>query len=388
MKNLLRILGMILIVSFALSSCTRRNEPVNLGIGTEAFDTGWTGKLREDIPRYRIAVMYAGFTDKLGIQMKNAMEYLADAFNIELVFVEYGRGGAESMLTALESALQSGLDGVMSPDATPAMLDACRKAGNVPVVIMQGEPSTPGVAGEMAQFDNYLGAVCENDYDVGYRAVEALYNKGSRYFSVCGITKGFSRIHDQRAQAALDFIAIKEDTKLLAEDYSIGGIKEAIDSFAASYPEMDGIFSTYGSEASYQAIHSNGLTGKIRYACIDITESTGEYLSSGDLSWIAGGQYGTTIVGFAILYNYLADKTRIIPDTSVTLYRPFLEVGSLEDFEIYMKYVDGKIPVYSIGEVGNMIHNFNPDVNFTFFQQMSQDYSIADIQRRHEELFE
>jgi ABC-type sugar transport system substrate-binding protein len=191
-----------------------------------------------------------------------------------------------------------------------------------------------------------------------------------------------------RAQGAIDFIGTKSDARLLADNYSAGLARDAIDSFAASYPEMDAIFATYGQEAQYQAIHANDLTGKVRYACIDISESTGEYLASGDLSWIAGGQYGTMMVGFAILYNYLADGTRIIPDTSVTLYRPFLEVGSLSDYESYVKYVDGKIPVYSIGEVGNMIHAFNPEADFAYFQKLGTDYSIADILARHGEIFD
>jgi hypothetical protein len=218
--------------------------------------------------------------------------------------------------------------------------------------------------------------------------VEALYNAGSRNFTICGITKGVSRTHDQRAQAAVDFIHSKSDAKLLADDYSMVLWKEAVDSFAASYPEMDALFVTGGLEVIYQALHSNNLTGRVRYATIDITESTGDYLASKDLTWIAGGQYGTTMVGFAVLYNYLADKTRILPDSSVTMYRPFLEVGGLDDFAIYVKYVDGKIPVYSIGEVGNMIRSFNPDADYNYFKRLADVYSIEDIASRHAELFQ
>jgi ABC-type sugar transport system substrate-binding protein len=385
---LIIVVGCIALAVF--TSCNRqRSEPVSLGVGTEAFDTGWTGRLRENMPRYRIGVGYLRFTDKLGMQFKLCMEYLAEAFNVEFVFVEGLSGPFDTALAALETTLQSGLDGVIvAGGATPAMVDACRKAGNIPLVIVSAEPTNEAVAREMAAFENYLGALCENDYDVGYRAAEALYNKGSRNFTIIGYTKGASRTHDLRAQGAIDFIATKSDAKLLADNYSAGLARDAIDSFAASFPEMDAIFATYGQEAQYQAIHANNLTGKVRYACIDISESTGEYLASGDLSWIAGGQYGTMMVGFAILYNYLADGTRIIPNTSVTLYRPFLQVGSMEDYEIYVKYVDGRIPVYSIGEVGNMIHAFNDEVNFEYFQKLATDYSIADILARHGELFD
>jgi DNA-binding LacI/PurR family transcriptional regulator len=302
--NLLVLVAVFAAVSMLFVSCQkgREGEPASLGIATEKFDTGWNGPLREGLPHYRIGVIYRLFTDKLGMQMKNSMDYLAEAFNAEFVYLEYS-GGPEGMLTVTESALQTDLDGIISVTSTPAILDACRKAGNVPVVLVQSEPTTPEVAKEMSQFENYLGAICENDYDVGYRAVEALYNAGSRNFTICGITKGVSRTHDQRAQAAVDFIHSKNDAKLLADDYSMVLWKEAVDSFAASYPEMDGLFVTGGLEVIYQALHSNNLTGRVRYATIDITESTGDYLASKDLTWIAGGQYGTTMVGFAVLYN-------------------------------------------------------------------------------------
>jgi hypothetical protein len=339
------------------------------------------------MPRYRIGLVYGQFTDKLGMQMKNAMDYLAEAFNIEFVYLEAGTGGSEGQLAVMESALQGGLHGILTVGCTPAMLDAAQKAGNVPIVMIQSEPTTQEVAEEMARFDNYLGAVCENDYHVGARAAEALYAAGARNFCVTGITKGLSKTHDQRAQAAIDTINSHSDAKFLADDYSLGLMADAITSFAASYPEMDGLFSTYGMESAYQAFQVNGLTGRVKYATIDVSESTGEYLSSGELAWIAGGQYGTTMVGFAVLYNHLADGTRIIPDTAVTVYRPFLEIAGLPDYETYVKYVDGKIPVYSIGEVGNMIHAFNPEVNFDYFKRLGDVYSIDDIAQRHDGLF-
>jgi ABC-type sugar transport system substrate-binding protein len=193
------------------------------------------------------------------------------------------------------------------------------------------------------------------------------------------------RSHDQRAEAAITFIADHPDTKLLADDYS-AVFATAIDSFAATYPELDGLFTTAGSEAVYQTIQTNGLTGRVKYATIDISQSTGDYFQSKDLTWIAGGQYGTTMVGFAVLYNYLADGTRIIPDTKVTLYRPFLEVGSYDEYLDYVKYVDSRIPVYSVGEVGNMIHAFNPEANFDYFKRMAEAYSLEDIVTRHSDL--
>ncbi len=89
--------------------------------------------LPADLPNYKIVLSYSQFTDTLGGQMKAAMEYLAEDFNIEFVFVE---SGADS-LAAIESALQGDIDGIVMVNATTAILDASKKAGNVPVVMIQ-----------------------------------------------------------------------------------------------------------------------------------------------------------------------------------------------------------------------------------------------------------
>lgn len=389
MKKVVTILLALSIV-FSIVACSG-NQPAAES-ETPSTETGAAAEsatesiLPTDLPKYKIALVYSTFTDKLGGQMKSAMEYLAKDFNIDFVFLETGY--TADTVTVIESTLQNGIDGIIMVGASPAVLDAAQKAGNVPVVMIQSEPTTPEIAQEMATYDNYLGAICENDYEVGYNALEALYNAGARNFGIAGLTKGISKTHDDRAQAAIDFINSKSDAKLLADDYSMGLWSDALTSFAASFPEMDGFFATGGSEGVYQVMRTEGLSGKVKYATIDIQESTGEYFQSGDLAWIAGGQYGTTMVGFAVLYNYLADGTRIIPDTSVTLYRPFLELNSYEDYEVYLKYVDGDVPVYTVEEVAQMVHKFNPDANFEYFQNLAETYSMEDIETRHANLFD
>jgi ABC-type sugar transport system substrate-binding protein len=382
MKKLIAVI-LILVIVISMTGCKGASES-GLGKDRKDFKVDWEGPVKENLPRYKIGLVYAQFTDKLGSQMQNAMKYLADAFNVEFSYIESG-GDAEQTLKIMESAAQTGLDGVLMVGGTPAILDAL---GDIPLVTIQAEPTNDEVAAEMSTYDNYLGAVCENDYDVGYRAAEALYKQGARKFGLLGLTKGLSKTHDQRAKAFVDFVSKQEDAELLAEDYSLAKLAEGITAFAASFPEMDGLFSTLGMESAYQAMRTEGLTGKVKFATIDISESTGDYFESGDLAWIAGGQYGTTMVGFAILYNYIADGTRIIPDTKETFYRPFLEISSLKEFETYVKYVDSEIPVYSIGEVANMIHAFNEDADFEYFQKLAEDYSMEDIKTRHAELFD
>lgn len=351
---------------------------------TEA--TASTVRIPADLPRYRIGVMYYTFTDKLGSQMKNSLDYLAGAFNIEFVYIE-ATYSSEAGQAALETALQTDLDGVIAVSSGVAFVEACKNAGNVPFVSIQIEPNDDQVAKDMAAYDCYLGAVCENDYQVGVNAIEALYAGGVRNLGICGLTPGLARSHDERIRGVKYAISQHSDLKLAAEDYTMAEYAKSISSFAAAYPEMDGLFSTQGVETIYQTMNTEGLIGSVKLAAVDISESTGDYFDNGTLVSIAGGQYGTTMVGFAILYNYLCDGTRVIPDTSVTMRRPFIEVKNSEEFANYVKYVDSAIPVYTVDEIAALIHGFNSEVSFDTFTKLAEDYSLADVVARHGDLF-
>lgn len=335
-----------------------------------------------NLKHYKIGVMYFTFTDKLGSQMKKALDYLAKDFNVEFVYIE-ATYSSEAGQAALENALQSGLDGVVAVSSGVAVVEACKKAGNVPFVSIQIEPIDDKVAKDMAAYDCYLGAVCENDYQVGVNAVEALYASGVRNLGICGLTPGLARSHDERIRGVKSAISKHSDLKLVAEDYTMAEYAKSISSFAAAYPEMDGLFATQGVETIYQTMNTEGLIGKVKLAAVDISESTGDYFDNGTLVSIAGGQYGTTMVGFALLYNYLNDGTRIISDTAVTLRRPFIEVKNSKEFQDYLKYVDGNVPVYTVDEIAAMIHGFNPEASFKTFTKAAEDYSLADIVARH-----
>jgi hypothetical protein len=368
------------------SAAGETTASVETSAGESAGASGSTVQLPADLPSYRIGVMYFTFTDKLGSQMKNALDYLAEAFNIEFVYIE-ATYSSEAGQAALETALQTGLDGVIAVSSGVAFVEACKTAGDVPCVSIQIEPNDDQVAQDMAAYDCYLGAVCENDYQVGVNAAEALYASGVRNLGICGLTPGLARSHDDRIRGVKSVIDKYDDLTLSAEDYTMAEYAKSISSFAAAYPEMDGLFASQGVETIYQTMNTEGLIGSVKLATVDISESTGDYFDNGTLISIAGGQYGTTMVGFALLYNYLCDGTRIIPDTSVTLRRPFIEVTSSEEFQDYLTYVDGDVPVYTVDEVAAMIHGFNPEAGFETYTQAAADYSLADIVARHGDLF-
>ena len=139
-----------------------------------------------------------------------------------------------------------------------------------------------------------------------------------------------------------------------------------------------------GADGVYTALESEGIAdGSIKIAAVDISSMTGQYFQNGVQVWTCGGQYATAMVAWAILYNYLMDGTRIIPDPSQPLIRQYIEITSYEEYEQYVKYVEGSLPTYDADEIADMIHYLNPDVTYADYETEAHTYSLADIIARH-----
>ena len=64
------------------------------------------------------------------------------------------------------------------------------------------------------------------------------------------------------------------------------------------------------------------------------------------------------------------------------------EIKSYEDYESYVKYVEGALPTYDADEIANMIHYFNPDITYADFEKEAVTYSLPDIMARHAYYYE
>ena len=337
----------------------------------------------EEAPRFKIGFFYGDFTSKLGEQFLNCLKYIADDLNIEVVPIEGGFG--EASIAALESvAAAKSVDGIISASgASPAFLKAL---GTIPLVgIGSSFPSDPAEVKEVGTYENFLGAVIDSDYNAGYTAAKSMYEAGCRNLCLAGLTQGMSAAHDARVQGVKDFLAEHEDYKLLADDYSRAQYAPAISNFAAAFMEMDSLFTSSCNDAVFTTMLSEGLIGTVKLGTVDITESTGDYFGNGTLAYVAGGQYGSAMVGLAILYNYLAEGIRIIPDTTVPMTRNYISISSVEAYQDYLKYIDGEVPVYNADEIKAMIHLYNPEASFESISAVNAAYSMEDVIARHGE---
>lgn len=334
------------------------------------------------LPKKTVGVVYSTFTDSLGSSFKASLESLSDYFNVEFKFVETGYNQEEG-LTLTDSLLQSKVDGVIIVSPSVANLESAKKNGIA--VVALNDPVDEETREQFKGYSNYVGAIVNNDYDIGLQGARALHDAGCKNICVTYLTPGTSKNHDDRMKGFKDAVAQYPDMKILAENASRAKWSAGINTFAATYPEMDGLYMTACNESAYQAIKKNGLAGKVKVATADISESTIDYLENGTLCLIAGGQYNKMMLAFAALYNFMYDGTRIIDSETDSYATPFIMVKSAKDFEDYQKYCDtetAKSFVYSPEYIASLISGLNPEMTPAKFKEVCEGYSLQDVVKR------
>lgn len=336
----------------------------------------------KELPAFKILVIYAQFTDKLGSQFKAAMEYLAEPLNVEFTFLESGFGGDEAR-TAIQAALMNGYDGCIGIAADEATIKMFNDA-KVPYII-QGACPGEALIPALPNYEYYLGSVVVDDYMAAYNMADSLYNDGCRNVGWWGLNPGMSPQHDQRTAGFLAGVAAHEDMNLIVETYDYYDTS-AMAIAAATYPELDGYGYTALSEAAYNLLETEGLVGYVKLAGIDISESTGKYFENESLSYVAGGNYATMQMAFAVLYNYLLDGTVMIPDPTVNLMMNNIDIRSAEEFNNYIKYLDSGVPAYTPQEILDMTHYQNPEMDAAAMEAICKAYTLEDVMNRHADL--
>ncbi|MCM1121143.1 MAG: hypothetical protein NC416_01030 [Eubacterium sp.] len=358
-------------------------ETETTGSGEVYFEPGeLTVANAEELPHYKIAFSYYSFADKLGLQFRESINYLCNAYNCEAVFFESGMG--DEAVTNIESVLAAGdIDGVIYVGATPSVVAVAEKY-EVPYVAVCGFASLDEEINTLGSYNYFLGCVMDDDVWAGEHAMQALYDAGCRSVCFSGATQGMLKSHDDRASAYLDYIASHDDMSSLTESYTMMETANDISTFAASFAGiMDGIFFTAGSDAIYLTMETEGIAdGSVKIAAVDISSQTGTYFKNGTQVWTCGGQYGSAEMGFAVLYSYLADGTKIITDTKTPVIRQYLEITSYDDYEKYCQYVEGSTPVYTADELAAYIPFFTEGADLAAYEAEAVNYSIESLGSR------
>ncbi|HWQ73768.1 MAG TPA: substrate-binding domain-containing protein [Clostridia bacterium] len=385
MKKLISLI-MVLVTCVSFVACKAPAPTANSSApeaATSAPETAVTASnlnIPSDLPKFKILVREMNFTNTLYAGWKKALESLQKQFNVEFVFVETG-GSTDASKQALESALQTGINGSLDLGLTEQDVQIMLPS-NCATVMYSSEPTDEATAAAMAGYTNYLGSIDEDNYGSGVKAAEALYQAGCKNIAIAGLTKGIAKLMDERLRGFMDGIAKHPEMKIIAEDYSMVEFAKAISTFAAAYPEMDGVYVSLINESVFQAFATEGLVGRVKLAGWDISDSTKDYIENGTLVYTGAGQEGSILAAFAVLYNYLYDGTYLIPDRAMTVPRAYIDILTADDYDNYMTYIVNS-PAYTPDEVAGMIKAFNPSFTYEQFVDLNKNYSLDDIMQRH-----
>jgi ABC-type sugar transport system substrate-binding protein len=327
-----------------------------------------------DLPKFKIGCLGVFSGSELYIQWKNNLLSLEDKFNVEFQFLDQGGDSA----TDVENMCIAGVNGILMQGCSESILQITEKY-NVPFAAYCMQFSDEEMAA-FSQYKTFLGVVTEDDVIGAMDAADAMYNAGCRNVAVAGLTRGYALSQDNRCDAFMHRFT-ELGGNIIAEDYSLMAFADSISSFAAAYPELDGVFCGFLNEGVFQAFTTEGLVGNAKLASFDFTEACVDFLNNGTMVYTASGQQGTIMAAFAMLYNYLYDGTYIIPDRSQMLVRNWICVYNGQDATDFNEYIRFS-SIYSPEEIGQMIVGFNPDYSPEQFKEAQTAYSIADVKAR------
>lgn len=354
------------------------SDPVSNEGASQPANAEYTNgfQLPADLPAKKIGAVGIYTGNELYVQWTKNLTAVAEKFNVEVQFVDVGNG--EDMTAAVENLCTAGVDGFLVQNVSESLLQTANEYG-VPVSGYCQSYSDEQMTA-FAAYDNFLGMVTEDDIVAAQHAAESMYEAGCRNVAVAGLTKGLSEMMDNRADY---FIAKFKELggNIIAEDYSMMNYSSAIASFAAAYPDMDGIFTIVLNESVFQAILTEGLVGQVKLAGYDMSDSCDMFFDNGTLVFACTGQQATILAAFASLYSYMYDGTKLVPDTSKIVSRSFVEIHNSQECLDYNDYVRFAT-CYSPEEIGYMVKGLNPEYTFEDFQAMNQAFSIEDVKSR------
>lgn len=326
-----------------------------------------------DLPAVKVGAIGVYTGNELYIQWKENLSSLGEKFNVEFQFVE--ATNSEDYASAVENLCTAGVKGIIMQGCSEAVLQVTEEYG-VPFVSYCTTFTDEEMA-VFAEYDTFMGVVTEDDNVSARHAAEAMYEAGCRNVAVAGLTRGMAKIMDDRADSFIARFTELGGT-IIAEDYSLLGFADAISNFAAAYPEMDGIFSVILNESVFQTFTTESLSGTVKLAGFDMSDSCDQFFESGTLVFTCTGQQATIVTAFAPLYNYIYDGTYLVPDRSKMVSRNFVEIHNAEEASQYDQYVRFST-CYSPEEIGYMIKGFNPDYTFEQYAAMHAAFSIEDV---------
>ena len=389
-KMIALLTSMKLVLSTILMGCgSQKNTGETKEQQTEEASSE-TAQTSDKLPeKFKIGVVIWSTTDDLGGASARLLNYASDIIGCEMVY-NTNISSPESQITATENLIAAGCNAIAicnySDDILPKITSLCEE-NEVYFTLIWRSISDPEVKEIVEASPYYLGNTCESEEETGYMMGESFHNMGCENIAVITMEKGDATAdaRDAGFDRACDEFGMNRISEVRNNTLTAEETTKAVENFLASFPELDGIFVTGGSntilEGVIQALALHNKTGEVKVACIDFISDLDKYIEEGAIDAISGGHFVDPLFSYMLMVNKLTGTP--LSDNCEQIDLNFINLQSPDDARNYYKYCEGDSYPYNEEEIRSMVKYFNPDMTIDKLKEIAAAYSIDDVVSRH-----
>lgn len=389
-KMIALLTSMTLVLSTILMGCgSQKNTGETKKQQTEEASSE-TAQTSDKLPeKFKIGVVIWSTTDDLGGASARLLNYASDIIGCEMVY-NTNISSPESQITATENLIAAGCNAIAicnySDDILPKITSLCEE-NEVYFTLIWRSISDPEVKEIVEASPYYLGNTCESEEETGYMMGESFHNMGCENIAVITMEKGDATAdaRDAGFDRACDEFGMNRISEVRNNTLTAEETTKAVENFLASFPELDGIFVTGGSntilEGVIQALALHNKTGEVKVACIDFISDLDKYIEEGAIDAISGGHFVDPLFSYMLMVNKLTGTP--LSDNCEQIDLNFINLQSPDDARNYYKYCEGDSYPYNEEEIRSMVKYFNPDMTIDKLKEIAAAYSIDDVVSRH-----
>ncbi|WP_337540414.1 sugar ABC transporter substrate-binding protein [Suilimivivens sp.] len=389
-KMIALLTSMTLVLSTILMGCgSQKNTGETKEQQTEEASSE-TAQTSDKLPeKFKIGVVIWSTTDDLGGASARLLNYASDIIGCEMVY-NTNISSPESQITATENLIAAGCNAIAicnySDDILPKITSLCEE-NEVYFTLIWRSISDPEVKEIVEASPYYLGNTCESEEETGYMMGESFHNMGCENIAVITMEKGDATAdaRDAGFDRACDEFGMNRISEVRNNTLTAEETTKAVENFLASFPELDGIFVTGGSntilEGVIQALALHNKTGEVKVACIDFISDLDKYIEEGAIDAISGGHFVDPLFSYMLMVNKLTGTP--LSDNCEQIDLNFINLQSPDDARNYYKYCEGDSYPYNEEEIRSMVKYFNPDMTIDKLKEIAAAYSIDDVVSRH-----
>lgn len=396
MKKLIALILAVIMI-FCLVACNKAdapdepdtNKPSN---DAPAKDEPAKDEQSGDPEPFKIAYVDAIPQNSSMQAMFDGAEAVVKAAGGEMVIMDCGTD-ADQTIAAIEAAINAGVDGLMFTPSADSMLPTvtklCEEAG-VYFAITFRTIKDEEVKKIVEASPYYAGNTYESEFDAGYYVTNLMAEQGIKQLAFFSIQKG--DVTADAREAGMRQACEEHGVEIVGELRSpaqASNATEAVESWIASYPDLDGILilstQTAGVfEAVQGAIESNDKIGEVFMGSVDFTDDMVTSFETGTLVALCGGHAMPDRALCSVILTNAVLGTPLNGDKPASIHVPFLYLDAAEQAQQFQDLVLGGEPIYYEEECRELfLQWYNPDVNLETVQEVAYQWSMSDLAARH-----